>query len=372
MCFVAVAVVAVALTGLRTAYAETAKLVIKRVSERPALNKRIVVEVEGLSEWSDAERELKNAMLYLNGQPIIGASPLVDKQNNRLVFDLQRTDKSKAAWAVVLGSPGFSVTRRMPLNIGFENGALLASDYPVEFVIFQQGWQLWLSLALFLLALVLFFWLVRKSDILRDTGPRPPGGARRPYSLGRSQMAFWFFLVMGSYLLIWLITGDRNAMPGSVLGLMGISAATALGAAFVDFGKRQGAASELESLRGEETSLKTRIAQLESLQTPSQDEQRELAEKRGRLVQVTQKIEQLSAATSGVASENFVKDIMTDATGISLHRFQIVVWTLVLGLVFCTEVYHSLAMPEFNETLLALMGISAGTYLGFKFPEKQT
>jgi hypothetical protein len=28
-------------------------------------------------------------------------------------------------------------------------------------------------------------------------------------------------------------------------------------------------------------------------------------------------------------------------------------------------------MPEFGATLLALMGISAGTYLGFKIPEKQ-
>jgi len=28
-------------------------------------------------------------------------------------------------------------------------------------------------------------------------------------------------------------------------------------------------------------------------------------------------------------------------------------------------------MPEFSATLLALQGITAGTYLGFKIPEKQ-
>jgi hypothetical protein len=27
-------------------------------------------------------------------------------------------------------------------------------------------------------------------------------------------------------------------------------------------------------------------------------------------------------------------------------------------------------MPEFDASLLTLMGISSGTYLGFKFPEK--
>jgi len=28
-------------------------------------------------------------------------------------------------------------------------------------------------------------------------------------------------------------------------------------------------------------------------------------------------------------------------------------------------------MPEFDNTLLALMGISSGTYLGFKIPEQR-
>jgi hypothetical protein len=27
-------------------------------------------------------------------------------------------------------------------------------------------------------------------------------------------------------------------------------------------------------------------------------------------------------------------------------------------------------MPDFDNTLLALMGVSSGTYLGFKIPEK--
>jgi hypothetical protein len=47
------------------------------------------------------------------------------------------------------------------------------------------------------------------------------------------------------------------------------------------------------------------------------------------------------------------------------------VWTLVLGVIFCVSVYNSLEMPEFSATLLGLMGISSGTYLGFKVPEKQ-
>ena len=43
----------------------------------------------------------------------------------------------------------------------------------------------------------------------------------------------------------------------------------------------------------------------------------------------------------------------------------------MLGVVFIGSVIRELIMPEFNPTLLTLMGISAGTYIGFKFPENK-
>ena len=55
---------------------------------------------------------------------------------------------------------------------------------------------------------------------------------------------------------------------------------------------------------------------------------------------------------------------------IAFHRFQIVVLTLILGTVFVSEVLTKLAMPAFDPTLLVLMGISSGTYLGFKVSAK--
>jgi hypothetical protein len=53
----------------------------------------------------------------------------------------------------------------------------------------------------------------------------------------------------------------------------------------------------------------------------------------------------------------------------SLARFQMAVWTVVLGFVFVVAVYNTLAMPDFSATLLGLTGISAGTYVGFKIPD---
>jgi len=54
---------------------------------------------------------------------------------------------------------------------------------------------------------------------------------------------------------------------------------------------------------------------------------------------------------------------------LSLHRLQVIVWTIVLGMVFVVRVQRELAMPEFSETLLGLMGLSAATYVAFKVPE---
>lgn len=52
----------------------------------------------------------------------------------------------------------------------------------------------------------------------------------------------------------------------------------------------------------------------------------------------------------------------------SFHRFQMLAWTLLLGFVFVIKVSADRAMPEFNAMTLGLLGISAGTYLGFKLP----
>jgi hypothetical protein len=81
-------------------------------------------------------------------------------------------------------------------------------------------------------------------------------------------------------------------------------------------------------------------------------------------------VAQRDALAKQLASEGFLRDILSDVDGISLHRFQSFVWTLVLGGMFLANVVMHNAMPQFSPTLLALLGISGGTYLGFKIPEQ--
>jgi len=55
-----------------------------------------------------------------------------------------------------------------------------------------------IGLLVVLFTLVLFIWLARTTNLIREAGPAVPGKLR-PYNLGRTQMAFWFFLVYVSY-----------------------------------------------------------------------------------------------------------------------------------------------------------------------------
>ncbi len=60
-------------------------------------------------------------------------------------------------------------------------------------------------------------------------------------------------------------------------------------------------------------------------------------------------------------SRGFFIDLLSDSNGVRFHRFQFCAWTVLLGLIFATTIYDDLVMPEFGDTLLALVGISAAT-----------
>jgi hypothetical protein len=69
-------------------------------------------------------------------------------------------------------------------------------------------------------------------------------------------------------------------------------------------------------------------------------------------------------------SQGFWSDILSDAQGLALYRFQMLVFNLLFGVLFILYVVQHVSMPEFDGNILTLMGMSAGTYAGFKIPEK--
>jgi hypothetical protein len=245
------------------------------------------------------------------------------------------------------------------------------------------------GVVLFVAAIIGFLIAARTTSIIRDSGPpNPSGGARkRPYSLARAQVAWWFFIILGSFLFIGLVTWDLDTITSSSLVLMGIGTGTALGAAMVDANKRESSDNDLETLKPREAKLTASIAELKttiadsekvalggdpSLTASLASRRTELATLEAELEQVKKQVNDAAAGLQKPVSDGFITDLLTDVNGVTFHRFQIVVWTIVLGLIFMYSVWTSLTMPQFSDTLLALMGISAGTYVGFKIPEQQT
>jgi len=271
----------------------------------------VVVSVCHLDELiKNAEAQQQPITLFIEGVDTGNASVGVDRESGTLTFILDRNPQNKDLWRQFLYDPLFDAYATMRVSVGIHGdkpvlrapGANLSLRMKKLYI---DQWT-WIWLGLLAAVLIVLLIAARKTDMLRD-GPQVDG-VRQPYSLARSQMAFWFFLTVASYVFIWLVTNDRDSVPPSLLGLMGISAATAI----------------------------TAIA-------------------------ISRK--------AVMASRGWWHDVVSDQAGvIALDRLQIVVWTLVLGGVFLTSVLWDLTMPEFNATLLALMGISSGTYIGFQLP----
>jgi hypothetical protein len=347
----------------------------------------IEVNLENLEEWAETH-DANKLVPYINGRAIRGNYPdELHLARGRVIFHLQITPQNKEVWTDLLGAPS-ALKRPVSLSVGLENGSSFESvhlrDNPLPLTVISPVYGL-VALAVIGVTLTLLVWLVRKTNIIREPGPPSTPGKRRPYNLGRAQMAFWFFLIYSSYVAIWLITDALDTITPSLLALMGISAGTALGEALIDNGKDTAKTNQVQDLTAEkqaiEQGISTTQTELDALNTATATSatdqanrdavNRQLVESRTRLGQVDQQLRALNSQQSATVSGGFLRDLLSDSSGYSFHRFQIFAWTIVLGIIFMSSVYNSLSMPEFSTTLLGLMGLSAGTYIGFKFPEQK-
>ena len=347
----------------------------------------VKVEVEHFTEWA-ATHDATKLVPFINGRAIRGNYPEeIHPDKNRLHFHLEITPENKEVWTDLLGEPQ-SLKRPVTFSIGLESQSPFDSVFgvtnPTMLTVISTVYGV-IALLVVLFTLILFLWLARKTNIIREPGPNPAGGKLKPYNLGRAQMAFWFFLVYVSYLVIWLITGALDTITASLLALMGISAGTALSEALIDSGRGAAQSGQLQNLGAEKQPLEESIAQLEAQLgalnsktafgpediTNRDNLNKQMQDSRTRLAQVNQQLGALTPSSAANVSQGFLPDILGDANGYSFHRFQIFAWTIVLGIIFVSSVYNGLTMPEFSATLLGLMGLSSGTYIGFKFPEQK-
>jgi hypothetical protein len=329
--------------------------------DRIGLSRIAIVKIIGLdTAVATGTPRLTDFVLYLDGHAVATGADrgLTNTANNEIGFVLTRTSANRAAWMALLGSPS-AWEKSVQVDVGVSGKSVLptASGKPVTatlIVVDPRGLIVGCVLLLGLAAGLVI--MGASSDLLRDNQPFDFGGAvgpnnntlRRTFSLAQVQMAWWLALVLGAYIFLYWITGDFNTLTEQALILLGIGTGTALGAGMVEATKTDPVSKEFQDLVKQIADQKAAKATDAALQ-PLLDRRDALAPK--------------------LASTNFFTDILTDSGGISLHRAQMVGWTIVIGFVFIMEVYRNLALPAFDATILALLGISAGSYLGFKIPE---
>lgn len=326
------------------------------VGSASAYGSRIRVVV-GMS--ADSKVDFQKVVPYIDGHAFKGIYPaLINPEKGELEYVLPPKVEAKELWRPILRNPPLSGERRVAISVGPEEGPreLPPADYRnrpgIKINLVSGFW--WALVAAIAIVGAILCWLGAKSGILRDGTPPPKDATKLPpYSLAKTQAAVWFFLVFAAFVFIYLMTGSFNdVMTAEALALIGIGSGTSFGAAVVESAK-----SDTEQQRRADLEVQIHNAKAQLVATSTD----------AALIKKIADLEQLVQP----ASRGLVKDLLTDVAGITLHRFQMLVWTLMLGVIFVFGVYDALAMPKFDPTLLALMGISAGVYLGFKIPEKQ-
>ncbi|SHJ28742.1 hypothetical protein SAMN02745146_2766 [Hymenobacter daecheongensis DSM 21074] len=313
----------------------------------------ITLEVGGLSPWlryqegllvqrgvpaQQAHTQARNLVLYIDDAPLIGMPPLAvyadeapaagqaaGRRDDKVVFKLSRTIDNARYWNVVYSSP-WAFSHPGHIGLGYDD-QVITELYPgptgiVRFELIQPS-ALWGSLlgtavlGLSILLLASRSWLLRETDG-QATGP--DGAivtvANPAYSLAKMQLAWWTFIILSCYLIIYCVTGEMPDLSVTSLGLLGISAGTTA---------------------------------LNGLLTPAAGAQ----------------------PLPVYPSRGWLTDILSDGHGVSMHRLQKVVISLMMGYFFVRSVYKTVAMPDWTTNQMLLLAVSSATYLGLKWQENR-
>lgn len=284
-----------------------------------------------------------------------------------LAFDLNDKDKLPPLVAeslVTAAAPAGSPNAQEPLLI-------LASPLTFATVIL-----------LLVLLIGIFLRLCFTTNILRDPSLRWRPHGLPQISLTHFQLSLWFFLVFAAFLYIWVLTGRFDGMSQTALFLVGIALVTSLGSATIPISEDQ---KELTLVYNETIAARADMTYEEvkyhvrSMLNQTKEALANLgaeghAPDSPKVKEFRRDLAEYLRQDSFLRlprHQRWVADLLSEDGEITLHRFQMLAWTLGLGVIFTFKVISELRMPDFPAEVLALMGISAGTYLGFRIPESR-
>lgn len=371
--------------------------IFETATDSAGVGDTIDIYVVGLREWITANNTRAHHLVpKIDGNELTGTYPILIQEQQptkegyrvvKLQYVLEFKPESSTAWLHLLH---LGWKRNAEISLCIEGGKKMESHVTAASGSFKfspmQWFQVLCGFVIVMIVLAIFLYLAHNTNILRDeTAPLRPD-RRLPYSLARAQMAFWLFIVVSAFLFLWIATGGGiTAINAKVLALLGISAVTGFAAAAVDAPKGN-SASPFENLPTVNLNQKrSKIARdleaeldqlLQLVQAKKQEQATEpgctnLSEDLVALEERAKTVEKQIGYFKVPAWRGVITDLLSEHGEVSFHRFQMMVWTLVLGLVFVHGVVTTFAMPDLDATLVGLMGIVGGTYIGFKLPATQ-
>jgi|GEM_PF-3658269 len=258
--------------------------------------------------FRDAREGYRNpVVLYLDGVAMQHIPGYVKEAvPDTIFFALRRA--GDAQWNALLSKDFF--TKSYLAAVGFRDGSVMSANaVPLPFSPRNNLYENVLIGLFFLLLIAFTVYLIDKKDLLLEET-----NGTRTYSLAKTQLWYWSSIILFSFFVIWYITDDINTIEPSSLVLLGISLGTSGVSKVIDNAGTTGAAG----------------------------------------------------APLKQSSGGFWTDILTESGVATVHRFQIVMFNLVIGFFFIFKVFGTLKMPVLNDTLLLLMGISSATFTTLK------
>lgn len=277
----------------------------------------LVVQLEHIDILLDKEKvNLNEITLYINEFALNTLMPIrCVNDKNEICFVLNERLLNAEEKKYIKKLPGLFL-KEVGIGIQIRNTDIFykcskklfigLTKFKDEFII-----SCFFSVALFIFLLV----LCKRTSLIRDKSTQPL--KVRAFSLSRSQLAWWTFIILTSYLFIYLVTGETDLLNFTAVTLLGISAGTAAVGSTIDSS--------------------------ESTEERHQNE----------------------------ASQGWLLDVLSDSGGISIHRLQTLIFNLIFGVIFLRYVATNFTMPEFSDNQLILLGLSAGTYTFVKTRENK-
>jgi hypothetical protein len=212
---------------------------------------------------------------------------------------------------------------------------------------------------------------------------------RRPFSLARVQMAVWTTVIFGSIAYLYAIhfheTVKLPDIDPKLIGLLGGSGLTAVLAGAVDVSKDKTVETATSAFRGTAVAVRSLNAQIQSAlnlhdaagnRSPNVTTVTKFfADRAQQLGSMSQYVKTGQRSQRNDVKSSFLSDLLTDQNGNSLHRLQLLLFTVLYVGYFIVHgvtvgLEDVMKAAPMSDQVLGLMGVTGGTYVGFKVPGK--